>query len=347
MKKRICFLFLLQFFVLSFFSMSAQTLYKEMIKVNDKIWVLTLKGTITIIDYTNGRKDSVSVQYPKTILNLVKDYNGDVVVVDAEHQIKRYDSKSNQWKSISSYKDAILELLFDKKNNCYLITSKGIVDIQTGKIYFSTQSLNEQRTITDEWRHTSCYFMDRHDCIWIGGGYGEWGGDLFIFNTQTRKFITPKLHDFNISLWCIQSFFEDNLNVYMSVGMAHMSYSGAIVKFDGFDAKIVFESHEDWKSESNHTEGEYIGTTVFNPFNNSICFYSQHGFFKGDKSKDLSQKFNWKHILKTTYNYKNGVRAWWSTILVSKIIPLSSTDYLFLTQNEGVGYLKNEKLIKM
>src|SRR5690606_29864490 len=115
---------------------------------------------------------------------------------------------------------------------CFSITEKGIQNLATNKIYFNSKSLNNQIQYKDKWDKPYCGYIDKNDVIWLGFGYGEWGGNLFAFETNKKKFLDLSLDDFRIELFPIKSFFEDSTSVYISAGLQHMMTSGIIVKMD-------------------------------------------------------------------------------------------------------------------
>jgi len=193
--------------------------------------------------------------------------------------------------------------------------------------------------------------MDRADRIWLGFGYGEWGGNLFVFETTNNEFLTPILGSFNIALWPIKSFFEDSTSVYLSSGLQHMNTYGTIIRFDNLKASTLLLCLSHW-SEPTGKDGmktminaEYIGPATFNEFSLSIYFYSQNGIFKGDKTKDLSKIENWEIILKPNLHWNVGQRdAVGSPMNVLKMIIIDKNKFVFLSQKDGIGYFDGNKL---
>jgi hypothetical protein len=335
------------------FDSQAETDYKDFIVTDKFIWALTSDGGIKLFD-KKGKQVKKRIHNSSKILLLTKDKLGNPVIVDNANEIKRYNELNDSWVVISKYKDNCYGVVFDSKNSCYLITDKGIRDLQTGKINFSANSLNDQITYKDKWGKPYCYFIDKSDRIWLGFGYGEWGGNLFVFKTNSKEFQTPELGSFQINLWPIKSFFEDSSSVYLSAGLQHMMTSGIIVKFDNLKASVLLESRSGWSKEvakdSSRTmlDGEYIGPSTYNGFLNSIYFYSQNGIFKGVKVDDLSKIDNWKIILKPKLNWKGGQPdAVGSPMNVLKIAAMENDKLIFLSQNDGIGYYDGDHLIML
>jgi len=93
-------------------------------------------------------------------------------------------------------------------------------------------------------------------------------------------------------------------------------------------------------------DGEYIGPSTFNPYSNSIYFYSQNGIFIGEKAKDLSKSENWKKVVSPKLTWKYGQPdAVGSPMNVLKLCIVDKTRFVFLSQNNGIGFYDGENII--
>ena len=332
------------------FETKADTDYKDFIVTEKFIWTLTSNGEIRLFD-KSGKRIEREIPNASPILFITKDNFGNPIIVDKANEIKRYNESNNSWDLISKHKENCFGIVFDSQNSGFLITEKGIKDLKTGKVYYSNKSLNDQITYKDKWGKPYCYFVDKRDRIWLGFGYGEWGGNLFVFETKGKEFRNPNLGSFQINLWPIKSFFEDSSAVYVSAGLQHMMTNGIIVKFDGLNASVLLESRSGWSkkiekySSRTMVDGEYIGPATYSNGLNSIYFYSQNGIFKGEVTSDLSKIENWKIILKPKLNWKYGQPdAVGSPMNVLKIEAMKNGGLVFLSQSDGIGYYDGDQL---
>jgi hypothetical protein len=328
------------------------TEYLDYIVADNYIWGLTSNGTINLFDISTGKKADKKIPNSSQITILTKDKEEFPIIADKNREIKKYNSIENSWTTIAKYDCDISGIVFDSKGVCYAITNNGIIDLSTKKKYFTTNSLNHQIHFKESWSYQTCYFIDRKNNIWIGFAFGEWGGELIIFNTTDKKFITPSLNKFEIALWPIKSFFEDSSSVYLSSGLMHFETSGTIVKFENFNATVLFDSESHWEkptekdSVKQMINGEYIGPATFNYFNNSIYFYSHNGIFRGNKSKDLSKIENWEKVLQPKLKWKSGQPdAIGSPMNVLKLSIIDINKFVFLSQNDGIGFFDGKQLI--
>jgi hypothetical protein len=221
------------------------------------------------------------------------------------------DERGGAFKKISKSLNKVYNIVFNKNNDAYLITDKGILDASNGKTYLPDTSFRLNKQIRG-WPKPSAVFMDDEDNIWVGSGFGEWGGELFVFNTKTEKFIRPVLNGFRIELYPVKSIFSDGNAIFISFGLQHMMTSGCIMKFTNYKCSPVFVSESRWVEDIDTSRGkrlqggEYIGPAAYSQNDHCIYFYSQHGIFKGEKEKDLSKIDNWIKIASPKLHWKSG-----------------------------------------
>jgi hypothetical protein len=257
-------------FVLIMSPFKAEAVFSEnhidIIVAQNYIWRLTAAGKLKLYNVSDGKAADNKVSNSAKIIMLVKDAAGVPVIADKKHDIKRYHAAGNDWETIGRYDSSLFGIVFDSRNQCYIITAKGIQDLATGKYYFTDHSNNFERTILTRWAEPSAYYIDRNDNIWVGFDYGEWGADLLVFNTINKEFVKPDFQKVKITYYPVQSFFEDSVSVYVSTSLMHMDISGALIKFEDLKGSYVIKSESHLKDtskkfwdEGNLIEGDYFG----------------------------------------------------------------------------------------
>jgi hypothetical protein len=351
MKKILTIFILLTSLFFSSVRGQSETQYKDILVSNNIIWALTNDGNIKLFDATNGNQLDKNISADSSIILMSKDNNGNPVIANKKKQLKRYNRSNNTWELVGQFDAEPFGIFVDSKGSYFSITSKGIQDLDTKQFYFKKNSLNQQITYRDEWSKPYSFYIDKNDIIWLGFDYGEWGGDLFAFQTNNKKFIDLTLSNFEIALGPIKSFFEDSTSLYFSTGLDHFRTSGNIVKVDSLKVSILLESKSHWSEPTGkdsirtRIDGEYIGPATFNPFNNSIYFYSQNGFFFGDKTNDLSKIENWEKVVSPNLTWKYGQpNAVGSPMNVLKLCIIDKTRFVFLSQNDGIGFYDGLKV---
>lgn len=315
--------------------------YTDFILLNNKIIALSTKGNLFEFEKENGNKKSL--EFNSNFSCLTTDNNKNIIVSDSNNI---YRIQNNKLEKLYQTKNKIKGVVYDKENNCLLITDKGILNTKSDSIYFPNSSFNRSVRSDGEWFKKPIYIIDKNDNIWIGFGYGEWGGDLFIFDTKSKSYIKPNIDSFYVTGSPITSIVEGNSKVYVGSGLMHFMTSGSIASFESFKSKKVFESDSYRKEDKSgdFVEGEYIGPTYY--FDNNLYFYSQNGIFKGNTSKDLSTLKNWTLLLKPKLKWSRGQSdAVGSPMNLIKFIVLENDEVIFLSQIDGIGIFKDNKLI--
>ncbi len=323
--------------------------YKDMVVTGNEIWVLTVDSLLTAFD--KGTGESLRQKYGTLsgIVAITKDHLGRIVIAGTGKSIKAYDPSANTWTEIGGYKNGLLGLAFDSRNALYLITNKGIVETANGKTYFPDTVYNFLSKRNNEWFRQPVFLMDSKDNLWIGFGYGEWGGDLSIFDTKGKKFITSWMKS-SMGIQPVKSIFENGGHIYLSTGLNHMFTSGSIIEFTGPASRIVFKS-ETFRKRDDDTNGalvagEYIGPAGIDPGSNSFYFYSQNGFFRGDAGADLSKMENWKSLIRPELKWGGGQPdAVGAPMNVLKLEITGRDSFIFLSQYDGIGIYDGKRLI--
>jgi hypothetical protein len=209
-------------------AISSFNAYSDALVNNNQIWCLSPNGKIRVISTVDGSPIYIGLKNDSNVAAFARDRKGNIVIGGFNNKIQVLDQQNFTRKTVAKFDSILYGLTFDSQNNCYLLTAKGIVDIAKHRTYLSNTSLNQSvRYQAGVMVKPDAYFMDEEDNIWIGFGHGEWGGDLFVFNTRTKKFI--KLNEcFKVGIEPVKSIFEANGNVYISTGLMHMLVNSSI-----------------------------------------------------------------------------------------------------------------------
>ena len=312
----------------------------------NKIWAITGNSSLITFDLQNEHKSKVSLDEGVKIIALAKDKNGSIVFADTKNRFGR--NEAGHWSFTNAYKSRIKEIFYTKRNDEYLLTDTGILNVKQNKSYLPDSSLNHQLRLPYAFRAYACTYIDSQDNIWLGYNHGEWGGDIYIFSTVENRFIAPKLKGFEIELSPIFAFTEGPEGVYFSGGLSHLGMtSGYLGLFQNFTSKTLFQNeYSEWPRDSIKREGYYIGPINYNQWDNSLYFYTQHGFYRCASNTDISKVKNWENVLKPEllwhYSQKNATGF---EMNVSKILNTGPGAFMFLTELNGIGYFNDNKLI--
>lgn len=310
-------------------------------------------------------KDGVVLSTTAPVVASTIDREGAIVIGDTNHLLQTYDSRQKTWRVLSTYAGKLTGIIFNSRNQCFLITDQGIVDVQSHTNYFPGSSFytNNQIRYQQGWFYPPVSFLDYQDNLWLGFDHGEWGGDVFAFDTRQRAFRRLQTEQIGMTRNPVNGFCDDQKNVYMSGGVSHMFLShGSIIRFtNGVGTPVLLSKDretptemivEDPKTGKKQKQmwttwkgGHRIGPVAYNPSDKHLYFYSQFGIFKGDPKTNLSDIKRWKSVLEPNLSWTAGSpNAAGPAMNVLKMKFTVDGTLLFLTEHNGLGVYGDNKL---
>ncbi|HEY9002628.1 MAG TPA: hypothetical protein VIM89_14825 [Mucilaginibacter sp.] len=280
---------------------------------NHKIYVLHADGILKVFD-ENGKPLEEYARKPR-IKILTKDRLNNIVIVDSTNCVKRLDL-NNRWTKIFSYSNRMLYgLAFNKTNNLFLITGKGILDVKSKNIY-----MPEKKFYHSEWAHGTdrgwgserthiTPYIDNDDNMWFAFDHGEWGRDLFIWNTEKGNFIS-------FTKPIIIPIYESKDHIFSKTSSDLLGINQSLLQFNkvydekgnviDYNISEIYDSENDESLQAakrshdkplnfDHKKGVdlksynfYIGPFAFNPIDNKLNILTSEGLFVADRlSKNL------------------------------------------------------------
>lgn len=323
------------------------TSYADFILKKDFAWLLTRNGQLKAATLQANSKTNLLPNTDFQVVVMANDRKGRLVSADKNGQIRVFNESTKRWSVLTKSSEPVKGLLFDSQNNAYTVSDKGIRAADNLQTYFPADSLflNNQIRLRTKWFEQPAYFMDNRDRIWIGFNYGEWGGDVFLFDTNKRKFIKPLLNGYPITTNPVQSFVQGpDRTVFMTAGVIHFTTHGSIVQFRDSLATVLLQTRDTWQPTNDSTQlqwlegGHYIGPAAYNATQNCLYFYSQNGIFKGDLTSNLESVNNWKLVVRPKLDWTGGQRnAVGPAMNVLKMQFAENGTLFFLTEHNGLG----------
>ncbi|UYZ60010.1 hypothetical protein [Hymenobacter latericus] len=246
----------------------------------------------------NERPYKAGLEGPISSIHSTK--TGELVAVcnSVVYQLNTSNGKANQ---IGQLPAKTTFLALDKLHQVWAATETGLLNVSTNKYFAPKESLNRYY----KWQPVpDATLLDRNDVLWLGFGQGEWGGNLYAFDTQKQAFIPVSFRDSLACLSPVNSFCQVGSQVYLSGAVAHGTSSGCITRLDGFQAQHVFNSSGDKNYRTvtfGSEEGEYIRALAYNAAEQRCYYYSQNGIFKGSITTDLSKASAWQLVWSPTW----------------------------------------------
>ena len=283
--KRFIYIFILLF---GFSVCRAQhsSFYQNFVLANERIYVLHADSTVKIFDDNTGKVVETYALRPQ-IKMLLQDHNGNVIIVDSKNSVKKLTAEK-KWVTVASCaEDKLFGVAFNNDNDCFLITRKGILNVNTQKeylpgreLYHSESALSGREAFQSADNDMSTY-VDKDNNLWVYFGHGEWGSDMFIFDTKKSTFT-------EMNGWITPPFYEANNHLFSVISDFHDTY---IVQYDKlydnnkvislFKGKEVYKTSADYTYPGGPTNFNFsIGAFTFNKADESFYFITSKGLNK-------------------------------------------------------------------
>jgi len=350
MKNRVFVLLVLLFIAIPAYcdaQESGKTGNADMIVKKDRLWILTLQGTLSALNINTGKIIAEPVEPNNNIVAIDTDRKGNLIISRYDRSIVMLDEATLTFKPLYTSPLPIYHVVFDQGNRGYAITSGGVTDLSTGTSYSPDTSFFINHQIK-KWLVPSEITVDANNNIWLGSDMGEWGGELFVFDTRTKKFIKPEINNIKINrfplitLYGVQAILPVNNLVYVAFDFGSKHPDGHLLRFTDRKPDSVLISNNIWpipkvNPDGSITvwEGEYAGPAIYNDKDKSIYFYSHYGIMKGQMDKDISKADAWAQFEATKKWTRQRTKGWPVDVLRMAVAPNGKL-YL-LSQNDGIG----------
>ena len=310
--------------------------YTDAVIIRTELFALTTYGSIDIYNTDTYQIIDTGIKANKPILNLSVDGKEQLVAIEGRNA-EIFLQSNLTFKPFQITNSDLYSIVYNAKNEPFLITTNGIYDVSGQKNYIPDSSFRLNKYVR-QWGKPSAVYMAPDGCIWLGYAHGEWGGELVAFDTNKKLFVKINTGKFKIELNPLKSFFYAEGKVYFSCGLNHFFSSGCIVRVTNFKCTKLFESDFYKKNDSTVIDGKYIGPAAYDNKDAYIYFYCQEGLFAGNIKKNLSDSSAWKKvaIAKLRWRFGQPDAAGYSMNILK--MQFASNGKLFLvTQNDGIG----------
>ncbi len=327
MKQLTAFIFLCFAFTACIGQQVSTPYAENFVNIDKKIFELLSNGELKVFDATRNIQVYKGLKTDFRISFLGKDNQGKLVVSTEIGTLMRLNEKTLSWENITpTHFKKCFGFEFDSSGGCFELVVDGICDTKTGNVFTPGKELSfsEHRfrggPFNDWDRQEGIkYFIDKNDNFWFTASYGEWGSDIFVFNTIAHRFVKPQ----GDLMKLVRDVFESDKNVYCygsgvrnkpfvefgfysRIDTVHNDTSTYKLTSHTIYSTLDNKGHDQLMSpkKSVHPD-DYIGPAAFNPFDKNIYFYCAYGLYKGDPSKQLTDISHWTKVKNFKLQFHN------------------------------------------
>lgn len=340
------------------------TIFKEFEVVGNEVYAITKGDSLIVFNLNSIRKKILS----KSAVSLVKNVNSEILFIDKKGNVFKQIKKS-KFQVIDSLKaNLFYKILVDNHNEVIVFSDKAIHYKNSEYIPNLDSPFYRKagrRKRSDFLIPADFLFLDKNNYLWFAYDAGEWGGDVCFFDLKNGKFIYD-IYDNNEPEFPYNFFIGSGIKgitsfsetIYVTSSKMHFYLSGDISKIkkvagkyqicddDSFLTRTSIDTLRNWYK--NDTEEklierqtsfieEYLGPIQINPFNKSVNYYSNLGFFKLEEFDDCN--FSKKLLFRPWIYWTNGLPdAVGYQMNITKFEFISENELVFLTTNNGIGY---------
>ncbi len=338
--------------------------YIDFIYTHNRLWAISQDGQLVIWNIKTNELGAK--QYHLERLTWIdKTWYNDIYIGTRDGHILKFNNIEKSWEVIFLVSYPVYGVCIIDESTQYAVTEHGVVNLVSKALYRPQYSINSQlddRT-KKPFGKPSVIFCDSRQNIWIGYDKGEWGGDIQIFSTIAKAYLPIKINveDFIygtlrvpiIEVLPITSIFEGtDHTVYITSGLQHFHTHGAILQFHEIPSGKTIDTKEPKNitlstyvgssvfisfPTKESRDGDYIGPGYWNPYNQKVYFYSEHGFQWIERYSEgeeiirhafFQPKLTWKIGRENAMGY---------SMNVLKFEFIDERTMVFLTKFDGIG----------
>jgi hypothetical protein len=337
--------------------------YKSFVTADNKIFAINDSGHIVIwdlktLDTIFFPHDSVSVRF----LSVAKDKQNQVYFGTNWGKIYRVNPVNlNFSKFIDLHLHInVLSIFFNSQNKIFLIVPYVVLDPISKKYWANFVNhgggITRRKVFGLFWKQTDKFFrlpqysyMDNNDRIWMTSSFGEFGGELEIFDTKKREILSNRFDSIKLGLFFPKSVFEDTSgNIFITSGLQHFTNSGEIYKIDSSRTVTKVYNSRDYRDTTKKSVFDdgvlFVGPGAYNVVDNCIYFATTKGFYKALLPKTGKLK-NPQLVFNPDLSWEREPLAIGVEMTIKRIEFTSDNKLLFLTANDGIGIYDQQKLV--
>ncbi|MEP4534770.1 MAG: hypothetical protein ABJ004_16885 [Cyclobacteriaceae bacterium] len=327
--------------------------YKNFVLFNDSIIALGANNELVSID-----PQRMVTPIARNII-LINSINEGFAFVNSSNEIN-FNNSSGRISNPTPDSLEVAGLIQLPTKEVYIITNNAIINSATNDLFaFEDAPLTNDQIPIHSGIIPESLVLDMDGNIWVGFDYGEWGGELIVFNTSDRSFEKIELGEFDLNLCHVDNLTLTNSGILLSYGKGH-GYNDGLIHFKNLKPDMVLDCKDslvqfihEGKQAERWDRGFEIGPVAYSPLNNKLYFYSDGRILSGELTQGMPDESYWKEEF-TFYDFvEHGVGEldtlfgevrFNPNIMIAKLALLDTTNFVFLTMNDGIGIIQNGNL---
>jgi hypothetical protein len=369
------FFFTLVFFLIAFsaFTQSDSSIsriektnssYRTTLYHNDNVYAISESGQVVI--WNLSKLDTIPFPHNDTasykFLCVAKDRMDAIYFGTDKGHIFKFGPEKKVWSLERKLTNPVHHIVFNSDNHALVIVPYAVYDPITKRRWTKFENhtdglIRKKKVFGLFWKRVHKYFqmpqytfMDSQDRLWMTASFGEFGGDLQIFDSKNFRIMDNKFDSISSGLFFPKSVFEGpNREIFITSGLQHFANSGDIYRInpDGTTTKVFHSSGPrvlDRKTKKVIDEGGlFVGPGAYNKQDGCIYFATSRGIHK---IKADENKYETAELV-----VDPGLRWGREPLAIGVAMNIQGMEFLpdgrllFLTAMDGIGILDRVKIV--
>jgi len=337
--------------------------YSSFLHYNNSVYAINEHGQVAIWDLST--LDTVAFKYNDTLsyrfLCIAIDKKNAIYFGTNQGHIFRFQPVSKEFSLYKKLRYPVHHIFFNSENHPLVITPDAVYDPITKRQWRKFKNHTEgmihmkkvlglfRKRIDTYFQPPHYTFLDSKDRLWMTACFGEFGGDIQIFDAKNFRIAPNQFDSINLGLTFPRSVFEgSNQQIYLTSGLQHFSNSGEIYKINSNKSVIrIFESsglpNVERKTGKVLSEGGlFIGPGAYNDGDSCIYFATTRGIrkIKTDENRATSADL----VINPMIQWGREPLAIGVAMNIKRMEFLLDGRLLFLTAKDGIGVLDRGKI---
>jgi hypothetical protein len=338
--------------------------YQTALYYNDNVYAISESGQVVI--WNLSKLDTI--RFPKNdtasykFLCVAKDQINAVYFGTDKGHIFKYDPETGGWSLYKKLKYSVHHMFFNSDNHPLVIVPYAVYDPITKRNWTEFENhtdglIHKKRVLGLFSKRVYKYFqmpqytfLDSQDRLWMTASFGEFGGDMQIFDAKNFRIVDNKFDSISPGLLHPKSVLEGRgQNIFITSGLQHFSNSGDIYRMnpDGSTTKVFHSSGPrviDRKTKKVMDEGGlFVGPGAYNKQDDCIYFATSRGIHKIKPNQNKSETA--ELVVDPALRWGSEPLAIGVAMNIKRMEFLPDGKLLFLTAMDGIGLLDQGKII--
>jgi outer membrane protein assembly factor BamB len=337
--------------------------YKAILYSNDKVYAITESGRAVIWNLL--ALDTIPFTHDDTathkFLCVAKDRMDAIYFGTDKGHIFKYNPVTGNCDLYKKLKYSVNHIFFNSANYPLVIVPYAVYDPITKRRWTEFDNhtdglINKRKVLGLFSKRVYKYFqmphytfLDSQDRLWMTASFGEFGGDVQIFDTKNFRIVENKFDSLSPGLLHPKSVFEStDHNIFITSGLQHFSSSGDVYRIsqNGAVSKVFHSSGPrilDRESKKVIDEGGvFIGLGAYNKQDSCIYFATSFGIRKIRVDQNTSKSA--ELVVNPKLQWGREPLAIGAAMNIKTMEFLPDGRLLFLTAMDGIGIYDGKKI---